>query len=344
MRLAEWYPFIRREGYDPALLHPSILASLATGMRRMDLLGSRYRFIRDAYSNNPLKVAHERLEKEVARYGSRDNMTIYLDGLQAEEKSDTAIKREKARTDALGACKKSLDTLESIIDNNLRVRKRHFTDVRSGLASSFYWSIESRRSFHEYMTRSGWSVKTCETEADLAIAVDTQPDDIIISGDSDMLAYASVKTLWRPVSNNLILVYRLSDVLKAPDLNRGQLTALAVVSRNDYHKNIYSFGPATNHSIIKSIQQTDPLNIISTYLSDSRVISKNTEDETFERSIRVFIKLQQNQAKDGAIPSPSQDMYHELRQRFIEVCARHDKLKKQHQGSVSKASPSGDGM
>ena len=90
------------------------------------------------------------------------------------------------------------------------------------------------------MRHCGWTVDVCETEADLAMAQDAQPDDIIISKDSDMMAYQSVKTLWRPVSNNLILVYKLPDVLATLGITRTQLTALAVVSRNDYHKNIYS--------------------------------------------------------------------------------------------------------
>jgi 5'-3' exonuclease len=77
--------------------------------------------------------------------------------------------------------------------------------------------------------------------------------DVVISADSDMLAYASTSTLWRPMSRDQFLVYKLSDVLRELGLSRAQLTALAIVSSNDYNKNIYSLGPATNYSIIKTL-------------------------------------------------------------------------------------------
>ncbi|KAG0333888.1 hypothetical protein BG005_005018, partial [Podila minutissima] len=111
------------------------------------------------------------------------------------------------------------------------------------------------------MVQAGWTVRLCATEADLAIAVDNQPGDIVVSADSDMLAYASTSTLWRPVSNCLVLAYELADVRQELALSPAQLTALAVVSSNDYNKNIYSLGPATNYSIIKSLQGNDPTSI-----------------------------------------------------------------------------------
>ncbi|KAG0288480.1 hypothetical protein BGZ97_006810 [Linnemannia gamsii] len=40
--------------------------------------------------------------------------------------------------------------MEYQMENKLRLRKRHFTDVLSGLSSSFYWSLESRENFATY--------------------------------------------------------------------------------------------------------------------------------------------------------------------------------------------------
>lgn len=56
-----------------------------------------------------------------------------------------------------------------------------------------------------------------------------------------------------PVSNNLILVYKIPDVLTTLGISQMQLMALTVVSKNDYHRNIYLLGPTTNFSIIKEI-------------------------------------------------------------------------------------------
>ena len=103
------------------------------------------------------------------------------------------------------------------------------------------------------MKQAGWTVRICDTEADLVIAADCQPDNVVISADSDMLAYDSVSILWRPISKYLVLVYKLADVCQQLGLSRDHLTALAVVSSNAYNKNIYSLGSATNCSLIKSL-------------------------------------------------------------------------------------------
>jgi len=71
-----------------------------------------------------------------------------------------------------------------------------------------------------------------------------------------MLAYGSVVTLWRPVSKNVIFEYKVPDHLRTLSFTRAQLTALAVVSQNDYHRNIYSVGPATNFGDTKRIEDT----------------------------------------------------------------------------------------
>ncbi|KAF9109572.1 hypothetical protein BGX30_008315, partial [Mortierella sp. GBA39] len=162
---------------------------------------------------------------------------------------------------------------------------------------------------------------------DLAIAIDAEPDDIVISSDSDMMAYASIRTLWRPVSGGLILVYTVPDLLKALGVTRSQLTALAVVSRNDYNRNIHSLGPATNFSIIKSIDRADPKDIVLGYLSNSRVVSKNTNNQDFAFSTRVFVDLRQTRLEiDGSRPG-SQILFQQLQDRFQDFCTRYDQYK-----------------
>jgi hypothetical protein len=211
--------------------------------------------IRNAYSNNPLDQAHRILERHLMRFGTKANLIPYVDGGQALEKQHAAKIRKAVRDKAVVRCKRSLDELKQRLDNNLRVRKRHFTDVRTSLASTFYWSLPARQAFIEYMVQAGWTVRLCVTEADLAIALDYQPGDVVISADSDMLAYTSIFTLWRPISKNLLLVYQLADIRRELELSSAQLTALAVVSSNDYNKNIFSLGPATNYSVIKSLEK-----------------------------------------------------------------------------------------
>lgn len=70
-----------------------------------------------------------------------------------------------------------------------------------------------------------------------------------------MVSYKSILNLWRPISNKFILVYNTFDVCQALGITRVQLTALAVISCNDYGKNIMSLGLATNYSVLKGIEE-----------------------------------------------------------------------------------------
>ncbi|KAF9117668.1 hypothetical protein BGX30_005254 [Mortierella sp. GBA39] len=253
MGLAEWFQFVRNKGYDPTILNQATIATMDTNKRRVDVLGASYRVLRDVYSKNPQDRAHALMLKELSRFGSISSLVLYIDGPQAEEKADTFAVREAARKQAVVRCTTSIDTLETRIQSNQRIRKRYFTDVRTNLSSSFYWSLSCRRELVDFLRSAGWDARLCPTEADMEIAKDFEEGDVVISGDSDMLAYATITTLWRPISKGLFLEYKTADLLLALAVSRAQLTALAVVSKNDYGKNIYSLGPATNYSIVKSI-------------------------------------------------------------------------------------------
>jgi 5'-3' exonuclease len=86
------------------------------------------------------------------------------------------------------------------------------------------------------------------------IAKECQPSDVVISSDSDLLLYSSVNTVWRPVTKTKLLVYNIQDVTKTLGITRQQLTALGVVSRNDYTRIIPSLGCATNFGIVKQLK------------------------------------------------------------------------------------------
>lgn len=219
-------------------------------------MGTCFSTVKDAYSKHSHKVAHGILRREIERYGTTDDMTLYIDGPQAVEKMWTAHTRQAKREKAMVQLEGSLDAFASRMNNGFRMKKQYFIDIKKGLGLSFYWSLESRAKFVDYMRELGWIVVFCDTEADVRLARDAEPGDVIISEDSDMLGYANIKTIWRPVSKSLILVYNMSDVLKTIGLSCSQLTALAVVSRNDYQRNIYSLGPATNFGVIQRIKDT----------------------------------------------------------------------------------------
>lgn len=254
MGLFNWFPFIRKKGYNPVLLYHT---RQHHNYRTTPLWCPRYQF---SYHQKCLLQTYS---------GRRQQNTVKGSGAIRESSQYDAIHRWStasregeyssssrggpARTKALDKLFTSLETFETRMVADLRIRKHHFISIRKNLGSAFYWSLASRQHFTEYMRGLGWTAILCNTEADISIAQDSQPGDIVISSDSDMMAYASVQTLWRLVSHDLLLVYSMPDVLKTIEFTRNQLTALAIVSRNDYQRNIHSLGPASNYSIIKAI-------------------------------------------------------------------------------------------
>ncbi|KAI8357055.1 hypothetical protein B0O80DRAFT_305477 [Mortierella sp. GBAus27b] len=226
---------------------------------------------------------------------------LYIDGAPPKEKMVTNQNREKIRSDAVQRAQTLLNSLESRLDSNHRVRKRHFTAIIKAINTSFYWTLDSRAPFANYLRSKGWNVQECPTEADVAIARDCKPHDIVVSGDSDMLAFAAeITTIWRPISRGQFLVYHLPSILEQLRITRAQLTALCIVSRNDYNRNIYLLGPITNFGIVKSLEGKDVVEVIKNYLSHGDVVFKNKTNEHFEASTKVFVH--RDQTKQPIVP------------------------------------------
>ncbi|KAI7832492.1 hypothetical protein BC939DRAFT_105257 [Gamsiella multidivaricata] len=158
---------------------------------------------------------------------------------------------------ALKLVESDIDVLKVRVKEKLRVRKQLFFRLKKNLAKGFYWTFEARQAFAAYLQQRGWSVEVCPTEADLKIAQDCLPGDVVLSRDSDMLLYQHISIIWRPISRGRILAYNVPDVLTTLGINRTQLIVLGVVSSNDYNANVPSLGCVTNFSIIKQLKGED---------------------------------------------------------------------------------------
>ncbi|KAF9570320.1 hypothetical protein EC968_001985 [Mortierella alpina] len=183
--------------------------------------------------------------------GDHTTLVLYLSEVPSEEKRPTQAHREGRRKIALAQANHHLQELERRIDGKQNVRRPHFSNVNKNLRTAFVWPLASRQGLADYLISRQWNVILCETEADVKIAVDCHAADIAVSRDSDMLMYSNIKTIWRPISKDRVLVYKLTGVLASLNLDRTQLTVLGIVSKNDYNYNIHSLGSATNYGIIK---------------------------------------------------------------------------------------------
>ncbi|KAG0195923.1 hypothetical protein BGX28_000360, partial [Mortierella sp. GBA30] len=257
--LAFWRFVAAKNRYKPSNRKPHSMQEALGGQGnklRVDVQGAFFSTIRYAYANNPgLEAAHHLVLKKLENCVSdRTAAVLYFDGAQCQEKLSTQQQRQRARAKALEAADSHLQTLTETLANGGRIRKRHFSNIKKQLTNSFRWDSEARDSLVLFLRNRGWTVVQCATEADVAIAADAVQGDIILSGDSDLFIYKHVTVVWRPARDGGFLEYRKSDVLRALGFKSAeQLTALGVVSTNDYNHSVYGLGCETNYKILKDI-------------------------------------------------------------------------------------------
>ncbi|KAF9941667.1 hypothetical protein BGZ70_006214, partial [Mortierella alpina] len=168
-------------------------------------------------------------------------------------KAATHQAREDKRKTALDSVEEAMLALRNQVERHRLATKQQHLAIRKNLGTSFRWSLEDRQHLRQYLQEQGWAVILSSLEADVEIARDCQEGDAVLTTDCDFLAYAPVTTVWRLVTRTKLLVYNIPELLKAIGYTRIQLTALCVVSRNDYDSNVYRLGTTTNYKMIKAI-------------------------------------------------------------------------------------------
>jgi hypothetical protein len=254
------WAFIRQEGYNAALLCEFSQGPLPPdSVFRIDILATFFSFIQRLHTSTSIdpptcNIIFER--HLVSCKIPKESSILYIDGASPEEKRETRLTREAKRAIALQKAQTSIGTMEGQVRSGRGVRKQDFNKLTKHIRAAFYWSPESRASLKAYLVKQGWNLAECPSEADIAIADDCQLNDIVVSADSDMLLYDSVRTIWRPLSKGRFLVYQVLDLLKHLGISRQKLTVLGIVSKNDYTANLSRMGVATNFKIIKSLEET----------------------------------------------------------------------------------------
>jgi len=247
---------IYKKGYKADIVQAplSALAKLEEGAKQhVDLQASIYATIRYAFSELPEHAAHLTVERKLQQFASTDLSILYLDGAPALEKKATHEDRAKTRIEALTAAASNSEHLVELVQSGQRPRKQHFTSVEDNLRKAFAWEAAQKQGLIQYLRSRDWNVVECATEADVEIGKVCGPNDVVVSGDSDLLMYDHINILWRPWRRGQFLQYTIPDILKTLDLSRAKWTTLGIVSANDYGKNIHGLGIASNIGIIKGL-------------------------------------------------------------------------------------------
>lgn len=250
------WPFVKKKGYMANLLPKCPQNSRPPDTTfRVDILGSLYPLIRRTFLKHDPVTANTMFERAFRSLQFPPATTLlYIDGPSPEEKRATRELREARCLAGRTKANELLCDMEVILRQGKKLRKQHFRKLDKAFNTAFYFSADLRDSLAQYMRETGWEVIQGPSEADIQIARDCRPNDIVISGDSDSLVHWSdIKTIWRPLARGGYLEYDVFEVRQHLELSRAGLTALGIVCKNDYTSNLNRMGLATNYKIIQSM-------------------------------------------------------------------------------------------
>ncbi|KAF9995494.1 hypothetical protein BGZ65_008866, partial [Modicella reniformis] len=238
--------------YDPPTIYlPK--RPCPSGPIRVDLQACFFNLLRKT-STKPTDVAHKTIDRRLSTVVAKVCSVIYIDGFDVSEKAGTHAVRQAKREQAEVAATVALDVLVSRVEHRKRATRQQHITARKNIQKSFRLTLSARIALMEFLQQQGWTVVLGDDlEADIHIARDCGTNNVILTTDSDVLAYANINKVWRLVTNRKVLEYGQNDVCTILKLSNNHLTALAVVSGNDYESNIRGLGIATNLKLIRDI-------------------------------------------------------------------------------------------
>ncbi|CAO3574325.1 unnamed protein product [Mortierella alpina] len=322
MGVYDLWPLIRKKGYDPS--EASLPHQRQQGIVRLDASSCFYTSIQRAYSAHPPDRAAAIFERALAGLVGhlKASVVCYLDGEPALEKSTAHQAREKKRKTALDSVEEAVGALRNQVERHRPATKQQHLAIRKNLGTSFRWSLEDRQHLQQYLQEQGWTVILSSFEADVEIARDCQEADAVLTTDCDFLAYAPVRTVSRLVTRTKLLVYNVPVLLKAIGYTRAQLTALCIVSKNDYDSNVLRLGTFTNFKLLKSITGADVQETVEQYRRHRDVVRRNNTDITFEFSQRVFVTMVQTAAAPNSTSSALDTRRQSLQSEYDQLCTQ----------------------
>ncbi|GJJ78535.1 hypothetical protein EMPS_10894 [Entomortierella parvispora] len=221
----------------------------------------------------------------------KTSVVLYFDGKPCEEKQATAVSTSRTEK-SLIAAKATVEDIQQRALHDKRVSKGLFNKAHRLLSSAHYFPAEIKSNLVQFLIQQGFDARVCSFEADPEIASDCQTHDVVVSRDSDMFAYDTIHTVVVPISNRL-LVSAVEKVMSSLDLSRVQLTTFAIVSKNDYNKNVEGFGSSLYPSSKRhgSKQTFNPFRTIDRPSAADVSLAKN-------KHIKPRYSYHERQAKD----------------------------------------------
>jgi len=281
-------PFQPSEGLGTGSLPSHSQQRATSSQTAADLVEEQGQFVAVARAI-PVHQAIKDLAKKIFDdtldlFPQSQSITFHMDGYTKEsEHSRRAKKRKVARQHASN----NLIALEKKFEGGKWTSKALPDKLYRDLRKTYRLSNAQKQAFCEVMEEYSRAridlssdpllnatritrVCLCSTEADTCMAFcclesdgseeppadlsdDLKDRTVVVTKDSDLIMYYEVKTVFRPnPAGSYFFRYRKDAVKQALEFTEdSQLTALAIVSKNDYSFNFAGFGLRRNGNIIR---------------------------------------------------------------------------------------------
>ncbi|KAF9992542.1 hypothetical protein BGZ79_002964 [Entomortierella chlamydospora] len=293
----------------------------------VDLFGAcfcsvRYNFF--ALDNN--EWVYNSIDKFLrSRFANKAKVEIYIDGGRTKEKEKTTKARLATAKRQFKAAEAIIEDIESKVDGGETVTSATHKRCSRYLLQSFSLTTADRRSLANGLKSLGWVAVMAKGEAGLAIRArceELKQQNIrfaVVTSDSGLLAHEAVPMVYRPIRRGF-LQYDVDQCAVDLGVSRRQLTALAIVSRNDYSRGTFCLDISINIEIIKGLA-TPSTSCCVLILSFASIIQENNLTlfiihSTIEKSVSNIVD---DYLKSVTIKSrfKKEDLYQSSRKVFL---------------------------
>ena len=249
-----------------------------------------------------IKRLMTRLNNRLLQHFRQASSVLHIDGAPSVQKAQARSERQEKQGESLNKLQVSLNKVQDLLGQASQTdavsRSRKDKLVREAHTAQQLWKAartldnEMKEMLAEELQDLGWSVCRCDGEADVCIAGQQGPITVATT-DGDFL-FLGVDTILRqdPENRSSFREFSIQDILETLDIGQEAWTAVGVVTKNDYCKNIPEHAISTNFKALQPISMSgisDPEGILDEYCSRvSKKTKKSYDRSMFQLAYDVF--------------------------------------------------------
>ncbi|KAI8356066.1 hypothetical protein B0O80DRAFT_497583 [Mortierella sp. GBAus27b] len=208
-----------------------------------------YKDCRHAQSDPARRLVHSLHSKLKSAFAFHPSNTIHIDGSPSLQKSRARQSRtaQKAKQEqALSGCYEEFEVLAATTNNesqSSRTRRRLIKlikQARERWKKARVIDTTTREQIAKGLESLGWVVCRCKGEADICVRqkASETPETVVASTDSDYLFHGVKRLLKKDSRTHKFTSYDVDNIIQHLGVSRDQWALAAVVTNNDYSKQV----------------------------------------------------------------------------------------------------------